>query len=287
MRERAIRDVDQLNDEELFATLAEGMDYILHNAEEYYADSEHMAARERSPSFGVLWNIAEEEAAKYFILLDAARCPRQGSRLRNHFAKFYNHLARGIYALLTQGQPPTYADLRQIVDAERQNLFLDGPDGDNYIYRNRIQERRESRMYVEFEAVDDEHIWSVPRHNDPSMAQILRGVRPPALELARAVHEVGLATSTGLAIVAEKWRPVSMVDAFSWSMLQQLNRATCEAVVSTGRAPGAATKVVDFVIRRWQYPMHELDLRPINVPQAELESRRLDSYLSEFDSDIR
>jgi hypothetical protein len=78
-----------------------------------------------------------------------------------------------------------------------------------------------------------------------------------------------------------------MVDAFSWSMLQQLNRATCEAVVSTGRAPGAATKVVDFVIRRWQYPMHELDLRPINVPQAELESRRLDSYLSEFDSDIR
>jgi len=61
---------------ELFATLAEGMDHILRNAEEYYADSEHMAARERGPSFGVLRNIAEEEAAKYLLLLDAVCCPR-------------------------------------------------------------------------------------------------------------------------------------------------------------------------------------------------------------------
>ena len=76
MRERALRDVAQLSDKELFATLAEVMDHILRNAEEYYEDSEHMAARERGPSFGVLRNIAEEEAAKYLILLDAVRCPR-------------------------------------------------------------------------------------------------------------------------------------------------------------------------------------------------------------------
>jgi hypothetical protein len=101
MRERALRDVAQLSDKELFATLAEGMDHILRNAEEYYADSEHMAARERGPSFGVLRNSAEEEAAKYLILLDAVRCPHQGSRFSNHLARFYEHLARGIYASLT------------------------------------------------------------------------------------------------------------------------------------------------------------------------------------------
>ena len=65
------------------------------------------------------------------------------------------------------------------------------------------------------------------------------------------MHEVGLATSTGLPIVAEMWRPVSMVDTFSWSMLQRLNRATCEAIVTAGRAPDVATKVVDFVIRTY------------------------------------
>src|SRR5215813_12890465 len=144
MRERALRDICQLNDAELFATLAEGMDHILCNAEEYYTDSEHMADHKRGPSFGVLRNIAEEEAAKYLILLDAVRCPRQGSRFSKHLKRFYEHLARGIYASLTLGQPRTYADLRQIVDEERQSLFLDGPDGDNFIYRNRILERRES-----------------------------------------------------------------------------------------------------------------------------------------------
>lgn len=285
MRERALRDVAQLSDKELFATLAEGMDHILRNAEEYYADSEHMAARERGPSFGVLRNIAEEEAAKYLILLDAVRCPRQGSRFSNHLARFYEHLARGIYASLTLGQPPTYADLRQIVDDERQSLLLDGPDGDNYIYGNRILERREARMYVDYEAVDDKHFWSVPRHNDPTTAQTLRGVPPPALDLVRAVHEAGLATPTGLAIVAEKWRPVSMIDAFSASALRQLNRDTCETVVNTGRSPGTATKAADFIIRRWQYPMHELDLGLVRVRQAELESRRLDSYFREFNQD--
>jgi hypothetical protein len=141
---------------------------------------------------------------------------------------------------LTLGQSPTYADLRQIVDDERQSLLLDGPDGDNYIYRNRILERCEARMYVDYEAVDDKHIWSVPRHNDPTTAQTLRGVPPPPLDLVRAVHEAGIATPTGLAIVAEKWRPVSMIDAFTASALRQLNRDTCETVVNTGRAAGDA-----------------------------------------------
>jgi hypothetical protein len=144
----------------------------------------------------------------------------QGNRFTNHFARLYEHLARGIYASLTLGQPSTYAALRQIVDDERQSLFLDGPDGDNYIYRNRILERRESRMYVDYEVVDNKHVWSVPHHNDPTTVQTLRGVPPSALQLARAIHEAGLATPTDLAVVAEKWRHVSMTDAFSASALR-------------------------------------------------------------------
>jgi len=286
MRERALRDAAQLSDKELFATLAEGMDHTLRNAEEYYADSEHMSARERGPSFGVLRNIAEEEAAKYLMLLDAVRCPRQGGCFSNHLGRFYDHLARGIYALLTLGQPPTFGDLRRIVAEERRSLFLDGPDGDNYIYRNRILERREARMYVDYEAVDAEHAWSVPRHNDAATTQTLRGVPPPALRLARAVHEAGLATPTVLKTVAAMWRPVSMTDAFSASAVRQLNRDTCEAVVNTVRWPDALAKAGDFIICHWQYPMYDLDLNLIRVPQAELERCRLDSYLREFDDDV-
>jgi hypothetical protein len=64
-----------------------------------------------------------------------------------------------------------------------------------------------------------------------------------------------------------------------------LNRDTCEAVVNAALSPGTATKAADLIIRRWQYPMHELDLGLVRVRQAELEGRRLDSYFREFNHD--
>lgn len=289
MRERALRDLDQLADPQLFDTLTEGLAHILTNAGEYYADSEYIAERQRSPSYGVLRAIAEEEAAKYLILLDAVRCPRKDHHIfARQLRYFYDHCARGIYAepTLTLGQPPTFADLCRIVDETRQSLFLDGPDGDNYIYRNRILERREARMYVDYEEAEGKHYWSAPRHHDPRLPLTLHGCPPPALEIARAFHKTGLASPVGLALVASKWQSVSMTPSFSANELRRLNQDTFELALSHGLATSATQGSLRLLIDRWQYPMYSLDLTLLKVLEADLESRRLQSYLRQFDPDV-
>ena len=75
--ERAIKDLCQLPDARLFEEMATGIGHVVkvvgrldaatHNLSEA---GDHHAAR-------ILGNLAEEEAAKVLILLDAVRCPRK------------------------------------------------------------------------------------------------------------------------------------------------------------------------------------------------------------------
>ncbi len=209
MRAKAIRDLAQLPDGKLFEQIAEGLTRLVQNAQEFYADSERIAARPRGPSSRVLRAIAEEEAAKFLILVDAVRCPREAAdEFSRQLGQYYDHLARGIYAEVANGQPLTFGDLRKLVDDERKDLFLDGPEGDDYIYRNRILEHRESTMYVDYEEYDGEHSWPAPRHKDTGLALSLKGIVPPSLETALALQKAGLASSRGLALIASIWRPL-------------------------------------------------------------------------------
>ena len=89
MRERALRDVAQLSDKELFATLAEGMDHISATRGVLRGLGTHGGSR-AWPELRRASEHAEEEAAKYLILLDAVRCPRQGSRFRTTSLDFTN-----------------------------------------------------------------------------------------------------------------------------------------------------------------------------------------------------
>ena len=47
----------------------------------------------------ILGNLAEEEAAKALLLVDAVRCPRNKQKERSRtIGSFYFHVAKGIYA---------------------------------------------------------------------------------------------------------------------------------------------------------------------------------------------
>lgn len=176
----------------------------------------------------------------------------------------------------------TFSDLRHVVDQERQSLFLDGADGYNYVYRNRILERREARMYVDYEEADGEHSWSVPLHHDPSLPQNLQGIPPQALQVARAFREAGLASVAGLVLIASKWRPIPMNDTFSVRELRRLNRETYESALSQGLAGVPADIALEHVIERWQYPIYDLDLRLAEASREALEHRRLESFLHDI-----
>src|SRR5437867_1460482 len=76
MEPKAIGDLVQLKDDELFGVVAEGMRLVYENAIALAADAEVLAKEERLRGCGVLRIVAQEEAAKSLILLDAVRCER-------------------------------------------------------------------------------------------------------------------------------------------------------------------------------------------------------------------
>ena len=286
MRHRAIKDLSQLSDSDLFLQIAEGLNHIVKNAQEFYADSESLATQLRGPSSRVLRNIAEEEAAKYLILIDAIRCPRQSNNFSRQLGRFYCHLSRGIYAYAAIGQFSTFGELRNWVNEERESLFLNGPEGYDYIYRNRILDRRESMMYVDYELHEDnEYIWSAPGHHNEGLALSLRGVIPPSLATVLSLNKAGFATPQGLKLLADIWRPISIIDTITRSDLNVYIQRTYEEADSQA-LPGERDQITTTRLSQyWQFPMYSLDMRLIEVSLNELRSQRNNQWLSEFDND--
>lgn len=99
MRVRASRDLASLPDAEFFETVAEGLGLIVKNIARVYEGAATLSEAGQKHVSRVLSMIAEEEAAKYLILIDAVRCPKQPpSRLSNQLGRFNQHLAKGLYA---------------------------------------------------------------------------------------------------------------------------------------------------------------------------------------------
>lgn len=286
MRHRAIKDLSQLSDSDLFIQVAKGLEHIVNNAQGFYADSELLATQLRGPSSRVLRTIAEEEAAKYLILIDAVRCHKQSKDFTRQLGRFYCHLSRGIYAYIAIGQSPTFGELRSWVEEECKSLFLDGPEGYDYIYRNRILDRRESRMYVDYEKLEDgEHIWSTPRHHNEGMALSLQGVIPPVLATVLSLNKVGFASPQGLKLLSDIWQPISMADTITRSELREFIQNTCEEADRQALPGSRDIESTSRLTQYWQFPMYSLDMKLIDVSVDELQNQRTAMWLSEFDND--
>lgn len=73
MRVRAIKDLSRLNDTRLFEEIACGLDLVMNNVARLVAGAATLGASKQVHPGRVLSALADEEAAKYLILLDAAR----------------------------------------------------------------------------------------------------------------------------------------------------------------------------------------------------------------------
>jgi hypothetical protein len=77
VKPRAIKDLSQLNDAELLSEVSEGPCLCVGNALRLWRDARKLRVSRRAQGFEILRLFVEEEAAKFHILLDAVRCPRQ------------------------------------------------------------------------------------------------------------------------------------------------------------------------------------------------------------------
>jgi hypothetical protein len=77
MKPRSIRQLSELDDVEFFKEIATGLRMCAANALRLWRDARRLLEPKRPQGFSILQHFAEGEAAKFHILLDAVRCPRQ------------------------------------------------------------------------------------------------------------------------------------------------------------------------------------------------------------------
>jgi hypothetical protein len=204
-------------------------------------------------------------------LLDFARAGTKNQlRLTRTVRHFYDHVARGIYAEVAMMRPADYPEIKEIVEYLRPALYRDGPEGFEWVFRNRIEAQREEKIYVDFVHDDGGNRWVSPESGDsfplwnPS----------PATDVAVALHRSGLFTTEGIHAIAAAWHDVTIGDNLHW---QDVRRKNIEALDAVGEAGLQSEKLTQHylskAVEQWSFPLFDLDLRKRKVEQAELDEQ--------------
>ena len=274
--ERAIKDLCQLADAELFGEVATGISHIVNNANRLDSAAAKLSENDHRHAARIVGNLAEEEAAKGLILLDAVRCPRNRSADRARtLGYFYDHLAKGIYAEACGWRPADFAEVTRYVESERKEFYLDGPNDVDWIFPNRIEQRRVDDLYVSYvrddsdEAGQGERYWTYPRDDDP-----LPYSTPPAVGMIDALHQIGATTEKGLAVVAELWQAFEPKPETGIDVLERMNLDTIETFEQRGLLAVNDGATNTLLRDRWPFPLWPLDLRKKGVNRGKLRDIR-------------
>ena len=246
--------MSQLSDADFYTKASSGLRLLLTNALNLFRESVFTSKAGHRQGAVILAGLAVEEAAKFHILLDAVRCPRGPARISHLRRHFYDHLARGIYADHYDNYPSSFADVRAWANNSRIALYLDGPEGFEWVFRNRIAERREQQLYVDYVQVEEDHQWVAPNRR-LCFAPV---VPTTILAVARALAKAGVTEAPALSVVADLWRGFQISDSTSWGELHQKNLEVLTAIRDRGSLRSDCE--VAFLCERWAFPLVGLDL---------------------------
>ena len=263
MRVRALPGLASSSDEVLFSQLATGMDLIADHVGELTAGIEILRQSESARAANALAVHRDDVAAVYLILLDVVRSGGDQASKAHQLRRSYKHLVRSIYVLCAGMRPQDFKEVRLHVEGMRRSHYLDGPNGDDWVFRGEAHADREDNLYVDLVEADGERHWWTPGNRD---AFGVWSAENTASMLVKAMRDVGLHTRDGLQAVAEIWRGQSYTDSTHFMEIQPLVVRTLEAVVAAGRGPMADPKAACRVILDgWHFPLHGLDMEAIAV----------------------
>lgn len=271
MRIKAIRDLMQLSDLDYLDQISSGYEQVFKNAEQLNLSAELLLEENQNAGARILFVFAEEEAAKCLILLDAVRCPRQPEKvLSKHLYRFYDHLAKAIYAEACYASPSDFSEFLEYIDHVRQEFYLDGPNDFDWIYYNRLLSQREESIYVDYvEHESGKHFWIKPNE---------RGNLTPetsmSLALARVFQQTGCTTPQSLKVIADIWRPIIPSPTLRWEEFREINHQTIYKLFNEGLARFNSEKEQMMITDVWPFPMHSIDLGMSQGNKDELRKRR-------------
>ena len=275
--ERAIKDICQFSDAKLFDEVATGIGHVIDAVAELNLATKKLRKVGNHYPARVLEHLAKEEAAKVLILVDAVRCPLKNQKERSRtLGYFYDHLAKAIFADACTWRPVDFAEVMRHVNYDRQEFYLDGPNGADWIFPNAIRRRREDGLYVGYvredtdEGLGSECYYWVPPQSERLMDGVFRYTPPEVIDLARALFQAGVTTPEGLSVVAEIWRPIDVRAEMHFSELEQLNWRTLEVMEERGVLQPESDHGYALIKRRWGFPLWPLDLRVLKVDKVKL-----------------
>ena len=265
-----------LSDADFIEEISKGIGLIGQSVGRLDQAAEVLAGLRKGQSATVLHALAEEEAAKALILLDAVRCPKQcqGERSCTLF-RFRDHLAKGIYAAAVSWRYADLAEFRRYVDRCRKSLHLDGPNDVDWILPNEIVDSRQRTLYVDYRREitesDGDQFWIFP---DSDSTCLLPYRRSDAARLVRAIVDVGASSALGLSIVASLWREFSTTDDTTFSEVRGRNIETLERLARAGACTTENYESLDVFVNYWLPPMWSLDLTLDRVQERQLREER-------------
>ncbi|MGE3336012.1 MAG: AbiV family abortive infection protein [Rhodospirillaceae bacterium] len=272
MRIKAIADLSQLNDEAFLTACAEGLSLIHKNVSRLWTGARALHESGQVQASRVLKVLAEEEAGKFLILLDAVRCPRTPSdRFATHLKRFTCHIAKGLYARAVSMRPDTPARLQHYLDNYRDQFYLDGPNDVDWIFPNQIEWDRNGLLYVNYVAHDDGARWE-----DPCAFEDLATFQPisEAVQLVSDLAAVGFASPAALQVVADDWRPFEPGPETHWSEMPHRNHRTLEQMNTRSILIEAPQDTYGRIQTQWPFPMWGLDLSLRKVDLEDLRTRQ-------------
>ena len=264
---------------ERLSTISEGLELLAENVSTLGDDVEDLLEGGRRRSVWIVSNHVDEEAAKALILIDLVRIDRRDSEaLGRQIARFYSHLARRIYAEVSQMSPASFAEVRGMVESMRPSHYLDGPNDVDWIFPNRLIADREERLYVDLVDEDVAGRWVTPGTDDE-----VRFGGPSSLvrDLVGALQRLGCMSPQGLQIVTDAWRDQEVENSTHWQVVHGINSQVIGELQEAELASSELSQEdVDLVARSWTFPLGGLDMRqiPISVSELEAEQERWSPY---------
>lgn len=270
MKHRAIKDLNQLKDENLFHEISTGLEKIHENCVELNDSSIYLLEHKNYRAYKIIDAIAKEEAAKYLILIDALRCPRKNQKeITRQLAKFNDHMAKGIYAELCGWRASTYKELCGYIKNELDEFYLDGPMDIDWIFRNSIISKREEAFYVDYVQYDNQHDWLTPKP-DPRISVVPSSSNSAVIGLIKALHNIGIGNIESITNFSKFWRGFEFTDNTHYQEFRKANIECLELLDKNGLLNQVEDDQYNLVINSLPFPLYREEMKEKKISIAML-----------------
>jgi len=241
--------------------ISEGLLHIIENSEAIESSASILAQHDSKRGYMVLHALAQEEAAKFLILLDAVRCPnKQSDKFSNQLKRFNDHLAKGIYIEYYATRPATFSQVKNWIVEECDEYYLDGPIGVEWIFRNDILQHREESIYVDYVEMDNKHIWLSPKQLENDRYNLAQ-VQTHTLELVRCMSEAGFCKTESLEVISNVWNSLKLVKDTHWQDILKFNEDTISKLKEKKILEDQSVKIYQYIVQNWLFPLYSVDLK--------------------------